>query len=365
MKALLDTLLPVLKSGVPLIITLLVGVTVLVLARKVLFKRRAWLGVNGGLYIQLILLCLTGAVIVAIILALPISDTSKGELMSLLGLLITAAIALSSTTFVGNAMAGLMLRALSNFRPGDFLKVENHFGRVTELGLLHTEIQTEDRDLTTLPNLYLVTHPTSIMPETGAVVSATVSLGYDTSREKIEAALLRAARTCELEDAFVQVLDLGDYSVTYRAAGFLKEAKFVLSVRSKLRASIMDALHGADIEIVSPTFMNQRQFPNERVFLPERHWRRPFPKPEAPLPEERIFDKAEAAEGEATRAEALVELERKITELTEQVEKTASGPERDDLLRVIIDLEARRDKLTGSEEMPPEDEESPPPDEVK
>ena len=46
--------------------------------------------------------------------------------------------------FIGNVMAGLMLRAVRNFRTGDFVRVEKHFGRVTERGLLHTEIQTED-----------------------------------------------------------------------------------------------------------------------------------------------------------------------------------------------------------------------------
>ena len=37
------------------------------------------------------------------------------------------------------------------------------FGRVTERGLFHTEIQTEDRDLVTLPNLYLVTNPVKVV----------------------------------------------------------------------------------------------------------------------------------------------------------------------------------------------------------
>ncbi|MGB8329288.1 MAG: hypothetical protein WCE62_04110 [Polyangiales bacterium] len=42
-------------------------------------------------------------------LQLPIGDAPRGQLLSLLGLLVTAAIALSSTTLLGNAMAGIML----------------------------------------------------------------------------------------------------------------------------------------------------------------------------------------------------------------------------------------------------------------
>lgn len=91
---------------------------------------------------------------VLVIIALPVASELRGQLLSLFGLAITALLTLSGTTFVSNAMAGLMLRSLANFRAGDFLRVEGHFGRVTERGLLHTEIQTEDRDLVTLPNLY-------------------------------------------------------------------------------------------------------------------------------------------------------------------------------------------------------------------
>ena len=61
-------------------------------------------------------------------------DTSRGQLLALLGLALTAVIALSSTTFVANAMAGLMLRSVKSFRPGDFIRVGEQSGRVTERG---------------------------------------------------------------------------------------------------------------------------------------------------------------------------------------------------------------------------------------
>ena len=63
---------------------------------------------------------------------------------------------------------------MRNFRPGDFVRVGERLGRVTERGLFHTEIQTEDRDLTTLPNLYLVTNPVTVVRASGTIVSTTV-----------------------------------------------------------------------------------------------------------------------------------------------------------------------------------------------
>ena len=109
------------------------------------------------------MLLLVGLGLVLFLLTLPLEKKTHKELFQLLALLITAVITLSSTTFVSNAMAGFMLRGMQSFRLGDFLRVEKQFGRVTERGLFHTEIQTEERALTTLPNLFLVSHPFTVI----------------------------------------------------------------------------------------------------------------------------------------------------------------------------------------------------------
>ena len=59
--------------------------------------------------------------------------------------------------------------------------------------MLRTEIQTERRNLTTFPNLYLVTNPVRVMRSSGTVISVEVSLGYDVSRHLVEKLLLEAA----------------------------------------------------------------------------------------------------------------------------------------------------------------------------
>lgn len=203
-----------------------------------------------------------------VLLLLPLGQTTRGQILSFLGILLSAAIALSATTFLGNALGGLMLRAVRNFRIGDFIRVGEQLGRVSERGLFHVEVQTEDGDLTTIPNLFLVTHPVTTIPSQGALVSAKVSLGYDVPRAQIEACLLAAAQTAQLTDAFVHVLELGDFSVLYRVSGVLADAHSFVSARSRLRGAMLDALHGAGIEIVSPNFMNTRAFPVEKQFVP-------------------------------------------------------------------------------------------------
>ncbi len=238
------TLLPWL---VPL--ALLIGGLGGLLGLRVLFRSRAVTKLVGARWSgQLVLLVLTAALAIAVVLTLPVGDSTREQLLGLFGIVLTGAIGLSSTTFLGNALAGLMLRALNNYRPGDFLRVGEHFGRVSEQGLLHTEVQTEDGDLTTLPNLYVITNPVTVVREKGTIVSATVSLGYDVHRATAERHLLDAARAAELRDPFVQVVDLGDFAVGYRVAGFLEDVSKLVSRRSRLRCAMLDALHGAAVE---------------------------------------------------------------------------------------------------------------------
>ena len=292
----LDAALTSLRSAVPLLLVLAAVLGGLFLVRYLLERRLG--GVPDSRFrIQLVMLALSLAGLLAIILALPVGDELRGQLLSLLGILLSASIALSSTTFLGNALAGVLLRVVGGFRMGDYVRVGEHSGRVSERGLFHTEIQTEDRDLTTLPNMYLVTNPVRVVRSSGTIISTHVSLGYDVSRLRVEEALLAAGEKAGLEEPFVQVEELGDFSVVYRLAGLLTEVKRILSARSRLREAVMDSLHGAGIEIVSPNFMNTRALAADARVVPAAA--EAVEEVEAPgedLPEEVIFDKAEEAE---------------------------------------------------------------------
>ncbi|MDH3298329.1 MAG: mechanosensitive ion channel family protein, partial [Gemmatimonadota bacterium] len=57
---------------------------------------------------QLILLGISAAGLLVVILVMPIGDSTRGQILGLLGIVLSAGIALSSTTFLGNAMAGIM-----------------------------------------------------------------------------------------------------------------------------------------------------------------------------------------------------------------------------------------------------------------
>jgi len=231
---------------------------------------------------------------ITLIFVLP--ESVDGSLaLSAVGLVVTGALAISSQSIIANGMAGLMIRAIKNFKPGDFIEVRDDMGRVTEMGLFHTEIQTRDRDLITLPNAVMMNEPVRVIRSSGTIVSAEIGLGYDLSRHRLKELFIKAAETAELEDPFVQVVELGDYAVTYRVAGFLSESTQILARRSRLREALLDTLHESGIEIMSPMYVARRAVDNDGL-IPKT--RRPVAHVEArPTAEDKVFDKAELAAG--------------------------------------------------------------------
>lgn len=276
-------------SMISLVITLL-----LVLLFDFLFRKRN-LFARERIIQQLIFVAIFVIGILFIVFTLPIDVEDKNLVLTFVSIVIGAIIAFSSTTFVANAMAGIMLRLIHPFKVGDFIKTDSTFGRVTEIYFLHTQIQSVDRDLITIPNLTLVSKPLKTIRSSGTIITTSVSLGYNVSRKDIEKSLLQAAEKAGLENPFVHVEKLGDFSISYKVGGLLKDIEGIITARSDFKKKVIDSLHDSDIEIVSPTYMNQRVFSEDYVCMPPKDIfedkDRKEPEPEVKT-EEIIFDKA-------------------------------------------------------------------------
>jgi len=270
---------------------------------------------------QVAMLVTTLVALFLLVILLPINEGLRGQILSLLGILLSATIALSATTFLGNALAGILLRSVRSFRTGDFIYIQDQFGRVSGRGLFHIEIQTEDSNLVTLPNLYVTNNPVKVTRESGTIISAEVSLGYDVSHSQVETLLSQAATDAGLQDPFVYILQLGDFSVLYRANGMLTEVKQLLSARSRLNGAILDSLHQAGVEIVSPNFMNTRDVSGQ-TFASQPLVKQPPPL-ESKEPEEIIFDKAEQAATLDDQKAYLIEVEKQLEVLEENLSEAS------------------------------------------
>lgn len=326
-----------LTAFIPAALTLGIGVAALI-TFKVLSDRRDSSDSRLLVY-QLLIWVGSLILLIAVIVALPLENSIRGQILSLVGVVLTAIIALSSTTFVANAMAGIMLQATKPFRPGDFILVNGVFGQVTRIALVSTRIQTETRDFTNLPNLLLVTHPITVQHREGTIIQADVSLGYDIHHRDAEHHLLSAASKAGFSDPYVLVLELLDHAVSYRVAGFLNDVKNPLSARSALRRHMLDELHLANVEITSPSVVAQRQQPGDTRTLAKQVAQRNLSGP-AVAPEEKIFDSANAAANQEQLRQEIRAAKEAISKSQEQIKKL-QGDDHEDALVTLRGLEQK------------------------
>jgi small conductance mechanosensitive channel len=321
----------------PTIILLIL--VILLFLNSWIFKKLKSTTTDGNLTKTGISFFLILTAILAFILSLPIEKSLKGQIIGFLGIIISAGIALSSTTILGNLIAGIMNNSMNRFRNGDLIKIGEFHGRVIRKSIFHTEIQLEDSNFMTIPNLYIASNPVKLTRKTNTVISSSVSLGYDISRTEIEEALKEAAISTGLKDPYVYITSLRDFSVEYKIHGFLDDSNKFFSTSSQLNAKVMDKLHEKKIEIVSPAFMNQRRV-NEKEFIPRQVAGTTTAIDEV-TPENLIFDEAIKSGKIEIKKDSLREIEKKQEMLKERL-KLVKDPGESEMIKSVI---KRNDEL--------------------
>ena len=321
----------------PLFFTVITVLLVLWIAHMLLIARQTDLGSEKLFPRLLTMMGLTLIGMVVIVLAIPVESDTRHQIIGLIGLVISAVFVFSSGNIFANLMAGILLRVTSPFRVGDFIQVNEHFGRVAERGLFDTEVQSESRELIAIPNTLLVTHPVATVRNSGVIVSTTLSLAYDLNHNQIRPLLLEAAATSGLKEPFVHIQALGDFSITYRISGVLTEAKELIAARSNLRIAVLDILHREHIEIV-PSGQRQLDAAEKALLRSARQREKQKAWVDNTVAEEIVFDKAEQAEQFSTEKS---QLHGGIAALEEQL-KTAEGEEKQ---VVSLELEHMKEQL--------------------
>ena len=313
----------------PMSLVIFIGGGGIWLLSRIMTRRSARVPGKDTFRRQLILTVLGTMLLLAIIVSAPLPESTRANLITLFGIALTATIALSSTTLASNAMAGLMLRIINNFNRGDFIRIDQFLGRVTEQGLFHTEIQNERSDLVTLPNLFVVSTPVTVVRLSGTFISAKVSLGYDLPHDEIEKHLIEAAESANLLEPFIRILELGDFSVLYQVSGRLSDTKKFLGGKTALHRAVLDTLHRNGIEIVSPNFMNQRQITDSGEFIPKVKRRKKTKATDTAGPDTVVFDKADQVEKAEDLRQHLKALDENISALEAEA-KEAKGKDGED-----------------------------------
>ncbi|PSS58688.1 mechanosensitive ion channel family protein [Pseudomonas sp. BBP2017] len=216
----------------------------------------------------------------ALAMAYPYLPGAGTEAFKGLSVLIGLMISLGASSVVGQAAAGLILTYTRTLRPGEFVRIGEHEGTVTELGMFTTSIRTGLGEVLTIPNSMITGAVTKnysrVVQGAGYVVDTVVTIGYDTPWRQVEAMLLEAAQRTSgiLQTPSPQVFQtaLSDFYPEYRlvAQAVPSEPRPRAELLSMLHANIQDVFNEYGVQIMSPHYLgdpqDEKRVPRERWF---------------------------------------------------------------------------------------------------
>jgi len=205
---------------------------------------------------------------------LPGSDSNAFKGVSVfVGLLLS----IGSAGTVNQAVSGLMLMYSRALKVGDYVQIGETVGTVVALGMFSTRIRTPWSEIVSLPNAVIVGTTTknySREEETGgALLTTTVTIGYNAPWRQVHAMLIEAAHRTEglLKEPPPLVLQrsLSDYYVEYMLGTRIAEPQTRIAVLDVLHRNIQDVFNEYGVQIMSPHYMAD---PAEKVWVPKEKW---------------------------------------------------------------------------------------------
>jgi small-conductance mechanosensitive channel len=209
--------------------------------------------------------------------AYPYIPGSRTEAFRAIGVFVGLMASLGAAGFVNQVMSGLVVVYSRSLRIGDYVRIGDKEGVVTDIGTLSTKLMTLAREEVTVPNSVLagttVTNFTKLAGEDGAVVQTKVTIGYDVSWRQVHALLeLAADHTAGLRKSpkpWVLQRALSDFYVEYQLFAHLERVEGRILALSELHGQIQDAFNEFGVQIMSPHFESQ---PGRKVFVPPEEW---------------------------------------------------------------------------------------------
>jgi small-conductance mechanosensitive channel len=229
----------------------------------------------------------TGLVwVFAIVVAYPYlpgsqTDAFKGVTV-FLGLMVT----FGSSGIVNQIMSGFMITYSRALRTGDFVRVGDIEGTVTQLGVLSTKVRTLRHEEVTIPNAVVVAQTTTdysrLGDAEGVFTPTSVTIGYDTPWRQVQSLLLLAAQRttglrCAPEPIVLQA-GLEDFYVKYTLLVSLERQQSRPVVLDALHANIQDLFNEYGVQIMSPNYVLD---PTSPKVVPKKQW---FAAPACPDP---------------------------------------------------------------------------------
>jgi small-conductance mechanosensitive channel len=215
----------------------------------------------------------------AIAMAFPYLPGSQTEAFRGMSVLVGLMVSLGASSLVGQAGSGLILMYTRSIRIGEYVRIGDHEGTISEIGLFTTRIRTGLGEEITLPNSVIIGTATKNYSRTvqgsGYVLDTAVTIGYDTPWRQVEALLCEAARRTEgvLTEPKPRVFQtaLSDFYPEYRLVcqAIPTQPRPRAEVLSALHANIQDAFNEYGVQIMSPHYLGD---PTQEKLVKKENW---------------------------------------------------------------------------------------------
>ncbi len=215
--------------------------------------------------------------VVAIIVAFPYIPGSHSPAFRGISVLAGLMISLGSGNLISQMLNGLIVIYNGLCRVGDHIRIDNHEGTLTAIGLTTSKMRTLTKEEVYIPNAHLTSRAvinfTQIPEEEGLVYPVKLSIGYNAPWRKVHALLKEAALKTEgvRKDPPPTVFqrELADFYVVYQLNVVLETPRGRRLTISHLNQNLQDAFNEAGIQIMSPHY---RSDPDQPVIVPKDEW---------------------------------------------------------------------------------------------
>lgn len=207
----------------------------------------------------------------AIAMAYPYLPGSHTEAFKGVSVLVGLMVSIGASGVIGQIASGMMIVYTYALKKGEYVRIQNYEGTVTEIDLFVTRLRTGMGEEIALPNAFVLANVTRNYSRANSgkafVLDATVTIGYDTPWRQVHAMLLEAANSIPeilaSPPAYVVQTALADFYVAYKL--IVQVDTEVPSTRARiasdLHAAIQDAFNRYGVQIMSPHYMDDPQKP--------------------------------------------------------------------------------------------------------
>ena len=215
----------------------------------------------------------------ALAMAYPYLPGAQTEAFKGLTVILGLMVSIGASGVIGQIASGVMLVYTRALSVGEYVRIQDCEGTVTELGLFVTRLRTGMGEEIALPNSVVLANVTRnfsrVAPGTGFVLDTTITIGYDVAWRQVHAMLLEAAKTIPeigaQPEPYVVQTALSDFYVAYKLVVYVSADRPAARARvtSDLYAAIQDTFNKYGVQIMSPNYFED---PEKPKIVPESEW---------------------------------------------------------------------------------------------